>query len=161
MRPSACAVIVSTARCLACGLALAGSAPARSSPNADCQLALASATALADRFAQGDPSLGDQDAADLAWVAMPEYQQTLALRGCAQMSPQFEAVALAGLRSGKIDVRALLRQACSAGTEPLDDNARAAREAMREQGMAGLRMLGDDARACVAPTTPATGRGTR
>jgi hypothetical protein len=125
-------------------------------------MALASATALADRFTQGDPSLSYRDAADMAWVAMPEYRQTLALRGCAGMSSQFESAAMAGLHSARVDARALLRQACSAGTEPLaDTGAQEAREAMREQGIAGLRMLGDDASACVLPAAPAAPAGRR
>ena len=153
MRPS----FIELGKALALALALADTAWAAdgATPGAVCQMALSSAAALADRFAQGDPGLTYQDATDLAWMAMPEYRETLAMRGCAQMIPRFEALAMSGLRSGRVDVRALLRQACRAGTEPLDDNAQAAREAMREQGLAGLKMLGDDASACVAPAVPA------
>jgi hypothetical protein len=142
----------STVLWIACTFGSAAGASAQASPHEDCDLALASAAALADRFGRGDPSLGAQDAADLAWITLPEYRQTLEIRGCAAMAPQFESVAMAGLRSSRMDVRALLRQACAAGTEPLaDPGAQAAREAMREQGLAGLKALGDDASACLAP----------
>jgi len=82
-----------TALCVACALGSADCAADPSSTSPDCQMALASATALADRFDRGDANLTYQDAADLAWVAMPEYRDTLVLRGCAPLFPQFESLA--------------------------------------------------------------------
>jgi hypothetical protein len=78
------------------------------------------------------------------------------------MGPRFESLARSGLRSTRVDVRALLLQACTASAVPLGDpNALAAREAMREQGVAGLRLLGDDATACIAPASAAPSRASR
>jgi len=144
-----------TALCVACALGSADCAADPPSPNPDCEMALASATALADRFDQGDASLTWQDAADLAWVTMPEYHDTLAMRGCAQMHPQFESVAMSGLRSTRIDVRALLLRACTVRIEPADDrDARVAKEALREEGTAGLKALGVGTSACSITSKP-------
>jgi hypothetical protein len=138
--------------CLACALAAPAFAAAASTPDPECRMALASATALSERFVQGDASLTYEDASDLAWVAMPEYDQTLAVRGCGQMRPQFQAAALSGLRSTRVDARALLRQACGVRPAPLDDaEARLAKEAVSEEGTAGLKLLGADTSACTTP----------
>jgi hypothetical protein len=136
--------------CLAGTMSITACATDAPGPDTDCDLALKSATDLAARFTRGDTSLTYRDATDLAWVAMPEYRQTLAVRGCTQVEARIESAAMAGLRSKSIDARALLREACTASAGPVVDKIlQEAREAMREQGIAGLKMLGEDTSSCL------------